>query len=330
MYNCDDFHYIGDRGWFMSVKLNLGEIDFYHCEPLNELKKGCLQSGEKFFVCSIHEGDKNFLCEASSFFDHYFKALNDQESPLTLENPLTRHPLTSFTIYKYDPTTELFDQVFGQDDVSEEKCALIMAQDPKRSETERGELYYRSAVKAAEIDENEVLDRYRCAAQFGCLAAQVKVLESLEKKGLSKECRDYLHWSLMVWKNAEPFDSLQDCYRCMRAFELNLQVENHQQYAFLFCQRGALQGNPYMIAKMVRYYELGYGVDQSLEKAALWRDFLPEQWKNRPIREYMQHACQDPTLLTQKIESFSPPETVEIIEGCCLSAKNLLSVTNSL
>jgi len=290
----------------MGVTFDLSQVDLFSQERLDVLQNKRFVKGLPFYLCEVQENSRQYFFEGSKFCEYLFR--NQNALP---ENPLTRRPITSFTVYKSSREVSLFVSVFNQDSLKPINYLPVLWSDCSRSDIERGEFYSRMGEcyflgTDCPVDKDEALHYYRNGAQLGYKKAQYNLLILLEEHGLNDE---FLYWSLKYLENLDPV-TVEDLYRCAQAFERS-KCKDHRKYAFQFFQKGALMGNPYCIAKIIRYYELGYGVARNPEKARAWRQYIPERWKNAPIQDYMRDLCLNSSILKVTKEYCFPSELQE-------------------
>ena len=290
----------------MGLTFDLSQVDLFSQERLDALQTERFQKNLPFYLCEVQEIDRRYYFEGSRFCEYLFR--NNNALP---ENPLTRRPVTSFTIYKSSKEADLFISVFNQDSMTPSNYLPVLWSDCSRADIERGEFYSRMGEcyflgTDGKVDKDEALHYYRNGAQLGYKNAQYNLLILLEERGIDDE---FLYWSLKYLENLDPI-TVEDLCRCAQAFEKS-KCKDHRKYAFHFFQKGALMGNPYCIAKIIRYYELGYGVARNPEKARLWRQYIPESWQEVSIRDYMANLCQNGSILKETKEDYIPLELQE-------------------
>ncbi len=275
----------------MGITFDLNQIDLFSQDSLLNLKNEQFGKNLPFYLCEIQENTTQFLFEGSRFCEY---VLRDAQ-PV---NPLTKRPITTFTMYEASKETSVFHEIFNQDTLKPINYLPVLWNDCSRSDIEKGEYYCRMGECYAfgtdcEINEKKALEYYRIGAHLGDKTAEYNLMLLLEEKNLKDE---HLYWSLKYLENLDPI-GVEDYFRCAKAFEAATHVKNYQEYAFYFFQKGAMAGNPYCIAKMIRYYEVGFGVSRDESKAKAWREYLPEKWREAPIRDYMAHLCENPSIL---------------------------------
>ena len=92
-------------------------------------------------------------------------------------------------------------------------------------------------------------------------------------------------------------------------------IKDNLSFAFVCFQKGAKKGNPYAVAKIISYYEKGFGVRKNLEKSSLWRQFIPEIWQTKPIIDYIIHLNKDRKNLASSQHIDIPEELLEAEHG---------------
>jgi hypothetical protein len=275
----------------MSITFDLNQTDLFSQDSLFNLKNEQFSKDLPFYLCEVQENTIQFLFEGSRFCEYVLR----DDQPV---NPLTKRPITTFTMYEAVKEGSVFQAIFNQDTLKPINYLPVLWNDCSRSDIEKGEFYCRMGECYAfgtdcEIDQEKALEYYRIGSHLGYKTAQYNLMLLLDEKNLKDE---HLYWSLKYLENLDPM--VEDYFRCAKAFETAKHVKNYQEYAFYFFQKGAMAGNSYCIAKIIRYYEVGFGAARDESKAKAWREYLPEKWREAPIRDYMTFLCEDQSILT--------------------------------
>jgi len=298
-----------------SVKVDLEQIDIFSQTSLQELQAARSERTFDFYICKVQENNHSFFFEASQFIQ---KCFLDTYSGTHLLNPSTRKPIGSFAILKAEDVSGAFQEIFNGvfADLEEPVYLPVLWNDHLRSDLERAEFYHRMGDhyrlgRSGPPDSQRALYFYEQGAKLGDKGSQCAMILLLQRKG------DLSAAALWAAKYIEdlPAPSAADLILCadccQNAVQGNQNILHNAARAFSYHHRAALLGNPYSIAKMIAYHEASFGTDLGEEQrktmAGKWRDFIPEEWKNKSISSYLDHLIKIPAI-TKRTQALNFPQ----------------------
>lgn len=289
---------------------DLQEQDIYSLEKLKDIQIQRFKCSLDFYVALVKEGEKKYVFEGSRFTEDFVKKCQQKKEML---NPLTRKAIHSFEVFKYN--NELSEankkperiQEINKDSISVQASLMpILWSDHTRTDEERGRFYFLMGNcyftgDNCTPDVKLAITPYRRGAVLGDRKAQLHLSRLLAKH---QQFQEALYWTLKYWQS-EPSISINGLLQISFAFEDCDLFDK----AFLFYRQAAYQGHAYAIGKVIYYYEQGFGVTKDLHQAALWRQALPEAWRDQEIVTYMQYVS-DPGHLAA-FKNLQLPPTIQ-------------------
>jgi len=277
------------------------QIDIYSQEKLSTIKEERFQRGSDFYVACCESRGGEFFFEGGRFVEHFVK---EGERNRALQHPFTREPITSFAVYKATPEAPDLVYIFGEKEARlHVNCLPILLSDPERSDKERGIYYFMLGEcyvqgKDCHPDIDRAISYLTEGAKLGNDDARHNLALLLSEQGKAREA---LLWTIKPWEGREiqdvPVEGINEIANCFERIG-----EKHQ--AFLFFHEAACRGNPYGIAKVIRYYDQGFGIGRDLTKVENWKAFIPSEWRSKSSLEYLSHIVKSPRLakLTTRLD----------------------------
>jgi hypothetical protein len=302
---------------------DLQEQDIYSLEKLKDIQIKRFNCNLDFYVALVKEGTKKYVFEGSRFTEDFIKKCQQKKE---MSNPLTRKTIHSFEVFRYNKglgdanqKPERIQEINKESIPAQVSLMPILWSDHTRTDEERGRFYflmgncYYTGNNCA-LDMKLAITHYRKGAVLGDRKAQFHLSRLLAKH---RQFPESLYWTLKYWQS-EPSVSIDGWLQISFAFEDCDLLDK----AFLSYRQAAYQGNAYAIGKIIYYYEQGFGVAKDLDQAALWRQALPDAWRDQEIVAYMQYVSNPdysaalknlklPTIQkTDTMESFPNPDVL--------------------
>lgn len=271
-----------------------GELDVYSQEYLSSIMAERFERGLDFYVVVCQSGKRDFFFEAGRFVEHFVK---ESEKHKPLPHPMTREEITSFKVYKATPEAPQLVHVFDESQARcHVNCLPILLSDHTRSEKERGIYYFMLGEcydkgKDCDPDPERAVFYLTKGAELGNEDARHNLVIKLSYQGKTHEA---LFWAIKPWEGraienvlVQGINEIANCFERL----------GDSTRAFQFFKEAACRGNPYGIAKVIRYYDEGIGVNKSAEKAESWKEFIPSEWRGKSSLEYLKHVVERPRLI---------------------------------
>ncbi|NRA90248.1 MAG: sel1 repeat family protein [Simkaniaceae bacterium] len=272
-----------------------GQVDIYSQETLSSLMNERFNSGLDFYVVVCENEGRPFFFEGGRFVEHFVKE-SELEKPLF--HPITREKIVSFQVYKATPTSPHFVKVLDESDAKlHVNCLPILLSDHERSEKEKGIYYFMLGEcylegKDCERDHNLGVKYLKQGAELGNDDARYNLALELSGQGKTKEA---LYWTAKPWEGKAitkvPVRGINEIANCFERL-------GDSRQAFLFFNEAACRGNPYAIAKVIRYYDKGFGVSKDATKVQAWKRFIPPGLRGKTSYEYLACVVKKPRLIS--------------------------------
>ena len=278
-----------------NIKINLLQKDIYHLEPLYKIKEERFERGLDFYVCVVTEGKHSFCFEGSRFVEKFLKKRS------SFLNPLTKNLVHDFEVFKFK---KCHDKPLLWSNKSKTLQPLshlpIFISDHTKSNEERGRAY--CFLGREYLSQTSVL-LFKIGAFLGSLDA----LEALSKIDFkSAKVSFYLQLKSGQLNKTLNINVLKNCLLNTPKFQKCTKLISSLVY------KAAIQGNQLSIGGLIDCYENSYGlIPKDLEKARMWREYIPEEWRDKDMADYVAYLAQDRKNFESMEELNLPEELID-------------------
>lgn len=273
----------------VTIPVDMNQFDVFTQKSLQNLDEERRVRQMTLYIGRVVENNTAFYFDGSKFFEYYMK---NGKAP---SNPLTKRQIREFTILKASDAPGRFSLYLNQAEATPFRYLPILLNDPEREGSERGDFYERLGTCYARGDGcAQDNDRAMFYYEKGIEQGDIRCHLNLSRIYIRKErYPEALSWTTLYLNKARN-PLVSEYIQAAQLFELCENEENRDASMFMYYHLGACKGNPFCIAKVISFYESGFGVTENRDKAAAWRAFLKPEWREKEIGAIVDELSENP------------------------------------